>query len=248
MAAEQIKPYDTQRSKTEQVEAMFNNIAPTYDLLNHLLSLGIDRLWRRIAIRQVKKGCQGRGIVNMLDVATGTGDLALQAMKTLQPEWVVGCDIADSMLDLARQKAKARGVADRVGFRHADCAALPFPDEEFDVVMSAFALRNFADLDRCLGEMCRVTSPNGRVVVIDLCAPRRFPMRQLFWVYQHWLMPLIGRLFAHDKEAYAYLPRTMAAVEQGPDMVGHFRRAGFSSVSFRYLPFGMCVMYEGVKG
>ena len=243
MAAIEIKPYDTADSKTKQVEAMFNNIAPTYDLLNHLLSLGIDRWWRRIAINHVKKHYRGGHVVNILDVATGTGDFALLALGQLNPEWVVGCDIADEMLRIAKEKAAERGLTNRVGFRHADCADLPFPDDEFDVVLSAFALRNFADLDRCLQEIRRVLSPGAVAVIIDLCAPRRFPMRQLFYLYQHCIMPLMGRLMAHDRDAYSYLPHTMAAIPQGQDMAQHFRQAGFTDVSFRYLPFDMCCMY-----
>lgn len=222
---------------------MFNNIAPTYDLLNHLLSLGIDRWWRRIAINHVKKHYRGGHVVNILDVATGTGDFALLALGQLNPEWVVGCDIADEMLRIAKEKAAERGLTNRVGFRHADCADLPFPDDEFDVVLSAFALRNFADLDRCLQEIRRVLSPGAVAVIIDLCAPRRFPMRQLFYLYQHCIMPLMGRLMAHDRDAYSYLPHTMAAIPQGQDMAQHFRQAGFTDVSFRYLPFDMCCMY-----
>lgn len=245
MAANEIKPYDTADSKTRQVEAMFNNIAPTYDLLNHLLSLGIDRWWRRIAINHVRKNYRGASPLNILDVATGTGDFALLAQRKLNPQWVVGCDIADEMLRRAKAKAAERGLTDRVGFRHADCAHLPFPDSEFDVVLSAFALRNFADLDRCLSEIHRVMSPGGMAVIIDLCAPRRFPMRQLFSLYQHCIMPLMGRLMAHDRDAYSYLPRTMAAIPQGEDMAQHFRQAGFTRVTYRYLPFGMCCMYVG---
>ena len=204
MAVEEIKPYGQQGSKHEQVEAMFDNIAPTYDCLNHVLSLGIDKWWRRSAIKKIKEQplspCpppSGRVTDRMalphggdvhrtergssfLDIATGTGDLAIKAFKELQPHEVIGCDISDEMMRIGRQKVEKLGLADHIRFVHEDCEQLSFSDGQFDVVMSAFALRNFEHLDLCLQEMHRVLRPDGSVVIIDLCAPRRFPMRQVF--------------------------------------------------------------------
>lgn len=248
MAVEAIKPYGQDGSKHEQVEVMFDNIAPTYDLLNHTLSLGIDRLWRRSAIKKIKKLSSltaNRSTLTVLDVATGTGDLAIQAYKSLRPDEVIGCDISDEMMRIGRQKAVEAGVAEHIKFVHEDCEHLSFADEQFDVVMSAFALRNFENIGACLREMRRVMKPEGCAVIIDLCAPRRFPMRQVFWLYQHTIMPLLGRILSNDRQAYSYLPRTMAAVSQGDEMAAKFREAGFTDVSYQYLAFDMCCMYSG---
>ena len=254
MAVEAIKPYGQEGSKGEQVEAMFDNIAPTYDTLNHTLSLGIDRLWRRSAIKKIKtsllspqKGedlipLLGRG--RFLDVATGTGDFAILAAQKLNANRVVGIDISDGMMAIGCEKVEKLGLSDTITFQHEDCEHLSFADDTFDVVMSAFALRNFENLAACLAEMRRVLKPQGSIVVIDLCSPRRAPMRQVFWLYQHVVMPVVGTLFSHDRKAYCYLPRTMAAVPQGDEMAAKFREAGFHDVEFEYLTFGMCCMYS----
>lgn len=263
MAVEQIKPYGQQGSKHEQVEAMFDNIAPTYDILNHTLSLGIDRLWRRSAIKKIKtpqpplggnkrdaggalpppKG--GRGV--LLDVATGTGDFAILAAQKLNANRVVGIDISDGMMAIGREKVEKLGLSDTIIFQHEDCEHLSFADGTFDVVMSAFALRNFQNLAACLAEMRRVLKPQGSIVVIDLCAPRRAPMRQVFWFYQHVVMPVVGTLFSHDRQAYSYLPRTMEAVSQGEEMAAKFREAGFAAVEHEYLTFDMCCLYSAKR-
>ena len=248
MAVEQIKPYGQQGSKHEQVEAMFDNIAPTYDMLNHTLSLGIDRLWRRSAIKRIKKLSSltaNRSTLTILDVATGTGDLAIQAYKSLHPDEIIGCDISEEMMRLGRQKAGKEGLTEHIRFVREDCEHLSFADGQFDVVMSAFALRNFEHLGACLREMRRVLKPDGSVVIIDLCAPRRFPMRQVFWLYQHTFMPILGKLLSNDRQAYTYLPQTMDAVAQGEEMAARFREAGFQEVGYEYLAFDMCCMYWG---
>ena len=250
MAVEEIKPYGQQGSKHEQVEAMFDNIALTYDCLNHVLSLGIDKWWRCSAIKKIKALTSltaNHSPLTVLDIATGTGDLAIKAFKELQPHEVIGCDISDEMMRIGRQKVEKLGLADHIRFVHEDCEQLSFADGQFDVVMSAFALRNFEHLDRCLQEMHRVLRPGGCVVIIDLCAPRRFPMRQVFALYQRIIMPVVGKLMSKDKSAYTYLPNTMAAVKQGEEMAAQFREAGFQDVGFEYLAFGMCCMYWGKR-
>jgi len=247
MAVEEIKPYGHEGTKNEQVEAMFDNIAPTYDLLNHMLSLGIDRLWRRSAIKKIKSmssPTDSRSSLTVLDVATGTGDLAVEAYKSLLPAEVIGIDISEEMMRIGRAKVSKLGLSDTISFRKENCEHLSFVDGQFDVVMSAFALRNFQHLDACLCEMRRVLKPEGSVVIIDLCAPRRFPMRQVFWLYQHTIMPLMGRTLSHDRQAYSYLPRTMEAVAQGDEMAAKFREAGYSQVEYKYLAFDMCCLYS----
>lgn len=246
MAVESIKPYSSDSSKRKQVEVMFDNIASTYDLFNHVLSLGIDKLWRRTAVRTIRKNHPSH-IARMLDVATGTGDLALQAFKSLQPDAITGIDISEQMMKIGREKVADAGLADKISFVREDCSDLSFGDCEFDVVMSAFALRNFAHIDTCLKEMHRVLAEDGSIVVIDLCAPHTFPMKQVFYIYNRCLMPMAGKLFSHDKKAYTYLPATMAAVQQGQQMAELFSEAGFKDVEYRYLAFGMCCMYTGRK-
>ncbi|MBO4451311.1 MAG: bifunctional demethylmenaquinone methyltransferase/2-methoxy-6-polyprenyl-1,4-benzoquinol methylase UbiE [Bacteroidaceae bacterium] len=262
MAVEAIKPYGQQGSKHEQVEAMFDNIAPTYDCLNHVLSLGIDRLWRRSAIKKIRTQSLSRtpfgspviggqesrgGELRMLDVATGTGDFAILAAQKLNANRVVGIDISDGMMAIGREKVEKLGLSDTIIFQHEDCEHLSFADGTFDVVISAFALRNFEHLGACLREMRRVLKPQGSIVVIDLCAPRRAPMRQVFWFYQHVIMPIVGTLFSHDRQAYRYLPRTMEAVSQGDEMAAKFREAGFTDVEYEYLTFDMCCLYSAKR-
>ncbi len=246
MADIEIKPYahDT-TSKHKQVEAMFNDIAPTYDCLNHTLSLGIDRLWRRSLIRHIARYKPHTD--HVLDVATGTGDLAIEACKRLHTPMITACDIADSMMRIAIEKAERQRLTHRMQFMHEDCEHLTFDDDTFDVVMSAFALRNFENLDACLAEIYRVTTPGGMVAIIDLCAPQRWPMTSIFRIYRHWLMPAAGKLLAHNTQAYSYLPHTMSATEQGADMAVHFALANFQNVKFRYLAFDMCCLYTGIK-
>lgn len=244
-AQESIKPYGDQGSKSSQVERMFDGIAHSYDFLNHLLSLGVDKLWRKRAIRHLKHNCPPGSSV--LDVATGTGDFAILARKKLKASSVVGIDISEKMLEIGRKKALKSHLEDVVTFKKADCSNLPFAEGTFDAVISAFALRNFEDLDSCLEEMRRVLRPGGMIVVIDLCSPRRFPMRQLFWCYKKLLMPIIGHSVSKDASAYSYLPETMDAVIQGEDMRKVFDKAGFQDTSYKRLTFQMCMLYSGKK-
>lgn len=243
-AQEQVKPYGAAGSKRKQVETMFNHIAHSYDLLNHTLSLGIDRLWRRAAIDYLKP-FQPQHI---LDVATGTGDLALLACQRLQPRQVVGCDISEGMMEVGRKKIAEAGLGDHITLQYEDCAQLSFSDNTFDAVISAFALRNFEHLDQCLAEMYRVLRPGGKLSVIDLCTPVRFPMKQLFYIYKKIVMPLVGRLISHDHTAYTYLPQTMDAVPQAQQMQAIISKAGFRHTHYKRLAFGLCILYTAEKG
>lgn len=239
---EEIKPYSEEGSKREQVEQMFDNIAHSYDTLNHTLSLGIDKLWRRRAIGAVPTSAS-----LILDVATGTGDLALLASRKIPSARIIGADISQEMMDIGQKKVAASGLSDRIAFQYEDCAALSFPDDTFDAVVSAFALRNFADLSRCLSEMHRVLKPGGTLSIIDLCTPSGFPMKQLFSLYKHLIMPTMGRLISHDDLAYTYLPATMDAIPQAEDMTAIIRQAGFAAPRYKRLPFGMCIHYTATK-
>ena len=244
---EQIKPYGEEGTKREQVEQMFDNIAHSYDTLNHTLSFGVDRIWRKAAIDYL----QGQGTKSLapaiLDIATGTGDFAILACQELRPRKVVGCDISEGMMAIGREKVERLGLSDKITFRNEDCASLSFEAGEFDAVISAFALRNFQNLDQCLKEMHRVLATDGHLAVVDLCTPVSFPMKQLFYIYKKCVMPLLGKLFSKDKTAYSYLPETMDAVPQAQRMAEIIGKAGFSNVNFKRLAFGMCILYTAEK-
>lgn len=240
---EKIMPYRGNRHKREQVEQMFNNIAHSYDVLNHSLSLGIDRNWRRKAIDRLRPFAPQR----ILDVATGTGDFALLAARRLRPASLTGVDISEGMMDVGRRKVAAAGLDGVIRFQREDCAHLSFADGSFDAVTVAYGVRNFEDLDAGLSEMCRVLAPGGHLLILELCTPNRFPMKQLFALYARGVMPLIGRLVSKDASAYTYLPATMAAFPQGEVMQGILRRAGFREVWFRRLTFGICTLYLATK-
>ncbi len=239
---ETITPY-LSGTKTEQVEQMFNNIAPTYDLLNHRLSWDIDKRWRRKAISQLSP----YEPKTMLDIATGTGDFAILATDMLHPSQLIGADISEGMMDIGRQKVAQRGLEDTIRFERQDCCALSYPDNTFDAVTAAFGIRNFANLDKGLAEMCRVLKNGGHISIVELTAPVSFPMKQLFHLYAHTVLPVYGRLISKDSSAYSYLTRTIEAFPQGEDMVAILRKAGFSQASFKRLTFGICTLYFATK-
>ncbi len=239
---EQIKPY-TSGDKAQQVEAMFDNIAPAYDTLNHRLSWNIDRGWRRKAI-QALAPYQPQ---TMLDIATGTGDFAIMAAQMLKPQRLVGADISEGMMEIGRQKVKAQGLDGTITFEREDCTALSYPEGTFDAVTAAFGIRNFADLDKGLAEMCRVLKPGGHLSVVELTTPVTFPMKQLFAIYSHTILPVYGRLISKDTQAYSYLTKTIEAFPQGERMTGILKKAGFSQASFKRLTFGICTMYLATK-
>lgn len=240
---EHIKPYGEEGTKAVQVERMFNHIAPTYDQLNHTLSMGIDRSWRRKAIHTLRPYHPQQ----ILDIATGTGDFAILACRELQPQSLIGADISEGMMEVGREKVQQAGLADKVSFAREDCTALSFADATFDAVTVAFGVRNFEHLDIALGEMCRVLRPNGHLVILELSTPDRFPMKQLFTLYSKVVMPLIGKLISKDNSAYTYLPESICAFPQGEVMQRSIRNAGFSQVRFRRLTFGICTLYVATK-
>ena len=239
---ETIKPYHD-GAKARQVEAMFDNIAPTYDKLNHRLSWNIDRGWRRKAIRQLAPYHPQE----MLDIATGTGDFAILAARMLRPRRLVGADISEGMMAVGAEKVREAGLADIISFAKEDCLHLSYAADTFDAVTAAFGIRNFADLDQGLSEMCRVLKTGGHLSVVELTTPVRFPMKQLFRIYSHTVLPLYGRLISKDKNAYSYLTRTIEAFPQGEHMVDILKKAGFSEASFKRLTCGICTMYTATK-
>ena len=239
---EQIKPYNN-GEKAAQVEQMFDNIAPTYDRLNHRLSWDIDRGWRRKAIGQLAPYQPKR----MLDIATGTGDFAILAARILKPEQLIGADISEGMMQIGRQKVEAAGLGSIISFAREDCLNLSYDTGTFDAVTAAFGIRNFADLDKGLGEMCRVLKKGGHLSIVELTTPPRFPMKQLFRLYSHTVLPLYGRLISKDRSAYSYLTQTIEAFPQGERMTEILKKAGFAEATFKRLTFGICTMYFATK-
>lgn len=240
---ETIKPYGEEESKGRQVERMFDSIAHSYDLLNHTLSLGIDKHWRRVAINSLKPYAPKY----MLDVATGTGDFALLAARTLNPKSLLGIDISEGMMAVGREKVKVAGLEEVIRFQKEDCLNLSLSSDTYDAITVAYGIRNFENLDRGLREMYRVLRPGGRLVIIELTSPVSFPMKQLFWMYSHVLMPTIGKVVSRDSRAYTYLPATMEAFPQGEEMQHILQRAGFKDITFKRFTFGLSTMYLAEK-
>ena len=240
---ETVKPYGGEGEKGKLVEEMFDNIAPTYDTLNHRLSWDIDKGWRRKAIKQLAPYKPQ----SILDIATGTGDFAILAAETLRPLSLIGADISEGMMNIGKEKAKRRGLDKVISFKKEDCMALSFADNTFDAVTSAFGIRNFQDLDKGLCEMCRVLKKGGHLSIAELTTPVSFPMRQLFHLYSHTFLPIYGSLISKDRKAYDYLTASIEAFPQGERMMEILKKAGFAKVSFKRLTFGICTIYFAEK-
>lgn len=238
-----VKPYkELDSGKKEQVALMFDKIAHKYDFLNHFLSAGIDRSWRKKAVDELAE-IKPRTI---LDVATGTGDLAFEALR-LKPKKITGIDISEGMLEIARRKIESRGAGEVMHLRKADSEKVPFSDNSFDAVMVGFGVRNFEHLEEGLADMFRVLRPGGKLVVLEFSKPRAFPVKQLYGFYSFKILPLLGRLFSRDNKAYSYLPESVAAFPDGADFAGLMARSGFRETSVRPLTLGICSIYTGRK-
>lgn len=240
---EKIKPYNSTDEKGKVVEEMFDNIASTYDTLNHRLSWNIDKSWRKKAIRRLAPFSPK----TILDIATGTGDFAIMSAKMLLPKTLIGADISDKMMEIGRQKVKEEGLDSIISFQKEDCLNLTFPSNTFDAVTAAFGIRNFQDLEKGLGEMYRVLKKSGHLCIIELTTPISFPMKQLFKIYSKVVLPFYGRLISKDSSAYDYLNKTIAAFPQGETMMNILQSAGFTKTSFTRLTFGICTMYIAEK-
>jgi demethylmenaquinone methyltransferase/2-methoxy-6-polyprenyl-1,4-benzoquinol methylase len=239
-----ITPYhDQQGTKKEQVADMFNNISKTYDFLNHFLSLGIDIIWRKKAINELKKD-QPKLI---LDVATGTGDFAFEALSILKPEKIIGVDISQGMLDIAQQKIEKRGMGSKFEVKLGDSEKLPFKANEFDAVTVAYGVRNFENLELGLADIQRVLKPGGKAVVLEFSKPKVFPVKQLYKFYFNYITPGIGKLFSKDSRAYTYLPESVAAFPDGKTFIALMDKVGFKNTKCRPLAFGICSIYTGIK-
>ncbi len=238
-----VVPYsEDPEAKKQQVARMFNSISSRYDFLNHFLSLGIDIVWRKKAIRLLRESAPKR----ILDVATGTGDFAIEALA-LSPEYVIGVDISDGMLEVGRKKLRDRHLDSRIELRQGDSEKLPFEDNFFDAVIVAFGVRNFENLQLGLSEMLRVVKPGGRVVILEFSRPSKFPMKQLYNVYFTTILPTIGRLISRDQAAYRYLPESVKAFPDGADFLSVLSGQGYKNPQCDPLTFGISSLYWGHK-
>lgn len=241
--AKQVRPYEATGSKKEQVSKMFNGIAPYYDFLNRLLSLGIDTRWRKRAIRELRADAPKV----LLDVATGTADLALEAAKQLSVERIIGIDISTQMLDIGRSKIKKRQLSPLIELQEGDSENLPFADNTFDAITVAFGVRNFEHLERGLQEMHRVLKPGGKLVVLEFSKPKSFPFKQLYDFYFRNILPAIGKVTSKDPRAYRYLYESVQAFPDGDRFIGILEQLGYKSNQCIPLTLGICSVYTGIK-
>ncbi len=236
-----VTPYSPEGSKREQVERMFDGISPRYDLLNRLFSLGVDQGWRRRVVRLMAQ----EPVHHVLDVATGTADLAILASR--KAEQVTGVDISEGMLSHGRTKVARRGSQDRVTLQRADSADLPFADDTFDAVTVAFGVRNFEVLEKGLSEMRRVLKPDGRLFVLEFSKPKNTLLGGIFRFYFHRVMPFVGRLISRDKAAYTYLPKSVDAFPEGPSFLAIMAASGLRESTAEPLTGGIATLYVGRK-
>jgi len=239
-----ITPYEqTDTGKKQQVANMFNNISKKYDFLNRILSFGIDKIWRRKAINTLKD-------LNpqvILDVATGTGDFAFEAIRILNPRKVVGVDISEGMLAIAQEKILERKLSEQFNVQIGDSEQLGFADETFDAVTVAFGVRNFENLQEGLNDICRVLRPNGKAVILEFSNPRTFPIKQFYSFYSKYILPQIGKIFSKDSRAYTYLPESIVQFPDGRDFTDLLLKAGFKNAVSKPQTFGICTIYIGTK-
>ena len=234
-------PVGEVKGKKQEIASMFDAVAPRYDFLNRLLSGGIDRNWRKAAVNMLAPHEPAR----ILDIATGTADLAIEA-KRLNPDKIVGVDIAEEMLKLGRQKLQKMGLSDLITLQTGDAEKLPFSDSQFDGAMVAFGVRNFENLQLGLQEIRRVLRPGGALVVLEFSRPTAFPIKQGYNLYSKVIMPNIGKLFSKANGAYKYLPDSIAAFPDGEDFLTELRGAGYDQVEQKRLTFGVASLYKGV--
>ncbi len=240
---ESVNPYDSERPKKEQVTQMFNLLAPTYDKLNGVLSLGIDGYWRREAIGVLKKYPHN----HILDIATGTGDFAILANKMLNPERITAVDISEGMMAVGKEKVKSKGYENIISFENQDCANMSYPDNTFDAAISSFGVRNFEDIDKSFSEVLRVLKPGGVFMFIELTTPEKTPMKELYRFYTNNVMPILSGIFATEQRAYEYLPNSIDAFPQGRNMMLILKKNGFKNIRLRRLTQEITTIYIAEK-
>ncbi len=239
----EVKPYSADGSKKEQIAEMFNNVAHRYDFLNRALSLGIDVWWRKKALLSMKD-LQPKTV---LDVATGTADVAIMCNKLLNPDKIVGVDISAGMLEQGDVKLAKLGLSNKITLQLSDGEKLPFPDNSFDAVTIAYGIRNFENVVQGLSEMHRVLKPNGEIMVLEFSKPTIFPFKQLFNFYFKNILPIVGRLTSKDPKAYTYLFESVQTFPDGQDFVNLLVKSGFKNSTCIPLTLGISSIYKGAK-
>lgn len=238
-----VKPYnDASKSKKEEVAEMFNNISKRYDFLNHFLSLGIDKIWRKKAIAELKELNPSR----ILDIATGTGDFAIAALK-INPKEVVGIDISEGMLAVGKEKMIAKKVDNIISMQLGDSENLPFEDNYFDGLTVGFGVRNFENLEKGLAEMLRVIRPEGKAIILEFSKPKKFPIKQVFGFYSKYFIPFFGKNISKDEKAYAYLPESVEAFPEGENFKAILTKVGYKDVTSKLVSGGIATIYIGRK-
>ena len=241
MSKPSIKPYNSLESKKDQVKHMFNMIASKYDVLNHTLSLGMDYVWRKKAIKKILNNPK-----EILDIATGTADFAISAAKHTQAN-ITGIDISDQMIYVGNKKIQQKKLNNRIKLSIEDSENLPFHDNSYDAITAGFGVRNFENLEKGLSEIYRVVKKNGYVVILEPSTPKAFPLKQIFSIYFQKILPFIGSLVSKDKSAYSYLPNSVKSFPDGDDFLKILNKQGFSKANYYPLSFGIVSLYVAIK-
>ncbi len=243
MDRKEVKPYgEENKTKKEEVAEMFNRISGKYDFLNHFLSVGIDKGWRRKAIKMLEEIQPKR----ILDIASGTGDFAIASLK-LNPTEVVGMDISEGMLEVGRRKMKKKGVDNIVTMRLGDSEELPFDDNYFDALTVGFGVRNYENLELGLSEMLRVVRPGGKIIILEFSKPKKFPVKQYYAFHSKYVIPFFGKRISKEEKAYTYLPESVAAFPEGKSFTDILTKVGYKSVGQRLVSGGIATIYYGIK-
>lgn len=240
---EKVLPYEQEGGKKEQIVRMFDAISDNYDPMNRFMTFGIDTIWRKNAILSLKKFAPQ----TILDVATGTGDFAINAFRLLNPSKIVGIDISEGMLKVGETKVSMPEFQSKIELKVGDSTNLEFNDATFDAATVAFGVRNFENLEKGISEMCRVLKPGGHLVILEMSEPEHFPIRELYRIYSKTVIPAFAKLFSKDRKAYTYLPKSIEAFPQGKAMTELLKKCGFSSVIHKKYTLGVCAFYLAEK-
>ncbi len=238
-----VKPYSQEGSKKQQVTEMFDNIAPKYDFLNRILSLGIDKIWRKKAINNLNSTDHRK----ILDVATGTADVAIEINKQLKPDEIIGLDISSEMINYGKKKINKANLSDTISLEVGDSENMRFSDKSFDAVTVAFGVRNFGNLEAGLAEIHRVLRNKGKVVILEFSKPKVFPLKQLFNFYFKHILPKIGNKTSKDDNAYDYLYESVQVFPDYEKFAAILKKVGFRSIEWKSMTIGICTVYTGIK-